>query len=319
MLATERLHAAGGAPRVANARRPWLSVALIGAFLGGAGVLLNAGCGGKIALPSIPVAGFAHALAVAYCEEIAGCCATNGIPTPGADCVANAEAAYAASYPLAPGYWRSGNYDGTVAYRCVEALRARLRLCTWRGHAQDDDRYPEVCANVYAGTQPIGAMCNDVAECAPSPSGNVICPGRCLEVVTRGLGEPCAEPNRVARCGAGNFCRFVSATEGTCDRLRANGETCVNRFECTSGRCLDGACVPLLQPGEPCDGNSFYCVNHGQCVGVPGACSASLPVGATCDQSDPKCADACNYESRCTTFYWLDSGTCAGFVWHPRP
>jgi hypothetical protein len=114
-------------------------------------------------------------------------------------------------------------------------------------------------------------------SCEPTSGGTLIC---CSQACTgvrnscRSNGQGCVECESAAECS--NGCNIV---QGTCNPLRAPGETCSVAGQCSTSRCVPAAdgnfsrCCPNCAPGQ-------LCTAQGQCIS-----DLSAP-GATCGSND---------------------------------
>ena len=181
--------------------------------------------------------------------------------------------------------------DGSA---CVSPLGCMSGMCT---------------ANRCGGPLPNGSNCGQDSDCL---SGSCIQDGRCAEP----LGGPCSTDK--------DCWPFASqpgdpvCNGGKCQNPAADGTTCTEAQDCTSGICVDGTCG-LRPNGEMCSGDSAcqsgYCGNE--------ICAAKQPNGSTCpDDSGCQsgychagtCAAALGNGQSCTQNGECVSGMCDGGV-----
>jgi hypothetical protein len=159
----------------------------------------------------------------------------------------------------------------------------------------------------------LGGTCDDSTDCREgqclarkcAPSGTVGEGGLCESDVCAG-GLACTTRN----CDGASPCR------ATCEKPRANGSSCDDDVDCTSGVCdqTKSVCVPVQPNGAECS-NDTECVS-GYC---DGHCTSRVSSGAACDPTffyACPLGEQCNPKSRtCTAPETLALGdVCGGAV-----
>jgi hypothetical protein len=253
--------------------------------------------GGPIAQADLPAV-----FAAAACASLAPCCAAARFQYDEATCRARV------------GYIRrllefAGDghevYDPAAARRCVDAWAAAQQSCSPQGFNAANPW--AACVQLIRGTQPLGAVCNTVADCAPSATncarqgdGLARCAADFADVRHGRVGEACT-----GTC-SGKCLYFASGVglgpvvdcyreDGlacgptqTCEPPAEVGQSCA-AAECVVGAFCDaGTCVPGLTSG-PCD-KSRLCGAGYFCDGT--ACRAKLPDGSPCGSGE--CEHQCN-------------------------
>jgi hypothetical protein len=84
--------------------------------------------------------------------------------------------------------------------------------------------------------------------------------------------------------------------QGLAQGMIADGGACTGEFDCVSGECSIGSCVPLASLGASCEGS---CKAGLRCIGTPFTCQPKVEAGGAC-QGDSDCISA-----QC------DTGVCA--------
>jgi hypothetical protein len=187
-------------------------------------------------------------------------------------------------------------YDGNAAAVCFDAIREAFASCN---NFNGVDESEPACREVFLGTLPAGAECQDSIECARPADGTVSCSSddlgvrRCdphpLGVLGSSCEGTCRREGSVTSCslgGAGqarcytNDGLFCDETSGTCQALVPIGGGCSGFEGCVDGAFCDGTlCAARLPVGSAC-GFDDECVATAHCDA--GACIARKPVGATC-------------------------------------
>ncbi len=237
------------------------------------------------------------------------------------------------------------NYDGLAAAQCLAAATCgnadgwRPLVCEWLAglHITRPGQalLPGQCAKVFSGGQaPVGADCDDDAECAK---------GRCWgwPAICRlrvAIGAPCGSD---APCEDNAVCRKNDAGQQRCAAVGTLevGATCDRGADCDvffptcaacdpgTGWCdAGGHCAALLPAGATC--TEFGSCQAGlTCMDEAGGiCAAPLADGAICkgyddcDATKPLCQDASGADTQSTapSRCWHDlnstpcgSGSCA--------
>jgi hypothetical protein len=215
-------------------------------------------------------------------------------------------------------------YDEDLAEECIDALRDAS--CS-QGASLDSS-----CDDIFVGTVADGGACAFDDECVSGTCSitdctDACCPGMCVPsrpvpkigemcnfVCEDGaycaddntchaelpVGAACADP---FACVPGAYCADrTTTTSGTCKKLPATGEACVDICGNIGDYC-DGTCKPVGQLGAVCskdDACSFYyeCDETMHCAETP--VPTLMPNGATCSSS-----------VQCQSHYCGNDNTCA--------
>lgn len=187
-----------------------------------ASILLGtAACGGGDG-PPLTVDNVCEEMATRYCDQDKPCCEKAGFTYNRDKC----KAGYLGFCGSGTAAVRAGKarLDGQKVYDCLRSYQPFADKCFL---GPEDRRRLEtetaVCRQVFVGTQPLGAACEDGAECAaPSGGGSSTCSMQmCVpEGPPLREGAPCADGSGTSFCAPGLMCDF-SATPPSC---RSNPE-----------------------------------------------------------------------------------------------
>ncbi len=292
---------------------------LIGARLPSAVIcllLMTPGCGGSVESDSasggpIAKADLPAVFSAAVCEGLAPCCATVGFGYDAAACQQRSSYIEGLLEFVDDGY---ETYDPMAARRCVDAWVAAEQSCS---PSAFNVANPQVaCEQIIQGTEPLGAPCNTVLDCAApatncelaGPGGQAYCRTTLVALKHGHAGEACTQScsgkctylalspeagTRVAcyeedglACGPSQLCEPPAEVGQPCDIAQ-----CVPSALCASGTCASG------HTSGPCDPKSTPVCGDGYfCDGT--ACRAKLPDGNPCDLSgSSECEHQCNLTS----------------------
>jgi hypothetical protein len=187
-------------------------------------------------------------------------------------------------------------YDPALGTECLALLNGMAASCSQSKAAAD--ALDRACFG-YRGTLAPGALCASDNECATPPGSQA----RCLTpvsatglptylpncaVLDRGAeGDTCLAPMTVTTVTGLHFCDPADGLfcndPGTCQRRRAEGETCIPSssqypYVCADGLyCAGQSWAPRKPLGAPCDFNHAACLS-GTCDQAAGVCVAAEPV-----------------------------------------
>lgn len=185
--------------------------------------------------------------------------------------------------PLATCHPRTGSCiregaDCTVegcpdGYRCITPLDTNL-----------EPEGPPIC------------LCEGTTdECGPFCDENQNCPGTRFQCDTNPQGGVCRvriECQDDYQCGPDKVCAWVERLDEEVCIARGeklDGESCSNRTECASRRCIDGVCTPICKVNSDCDGGEVcrfgansYPNDQNGCI--PGVCELD-----DCDPTRNRC------------------------------
>jgi hypothetical protein len=145
-------------------------------------------------------------------------------------------------------------------------------------------------------------------EATVGDGANVCCSQNCTGArdSCRGTGQGCVECESAAQCGNG-----CNTAQGTCNPLRAAGETCTVPGQCVTNRCVPASdgnlsrCCPNCAAGQLCTPQG-QCVNAQSGLGGPcstsadcrqGVCSSGICCNSLCDTSCEVCGGSGNCQS----------------------
>jgi len=285
----------------------WLATGSGCSSQGSGGELGAGGSSGSSSSGVVPLGSFAAEYADVLCDGLSRCCPAAGLPYDDATCRSNwllvSQSIVTVAEPP------NVSYNGNAAATCFEAIRADLAACNNFSDVGDNE---PACRQVFQGTLPNGAECQESIECARPAEGSVGCSQddlgvrRCDQRPLGVLGSPCegtcSREGNVTFCSLGGsgaarcykndglFCDDTGT--GTCQRLVAIGGDCTGFKECVDGAFCDGTvCAARLPVGSACGGDS-ECAATAYCE--TGFCVVRKPVGATCT-FDVECAGGgCN-------------------------
>ena len=247
--------------RALRVRPPSVLIVEVQRTGGNIGVVLAAfvvaGCGGGGGGAPIPIDQLDAQLFAVFCHKMFICCDATEIAAIDPTIVdeVTCEASLSAIHSMSPGDGKAlvdaglATYDGARARACLDAVSA-LPCSTWGGPFGNVP-IPQ-CDGVYTGTLPAGSACATSGECTSDYCGNAPAGGpACAAPVM--LGESC----ELAPCVAGLAC--VSHSSGgprTCGHAFADGESCLDNPDCTSGHCTTDAATGLSACSRPatCNG-----------------------------------------------------------------
>jgi hypothetical protein len=224
------------------------------------------------------------------------------------------------------------SYNAQAAGDCLQLARSTT-TCDM-SDSMSDTLSP--CDVVYSGSKALGEACESSAECASRTDGEVDCDGldNVCAVTRRGAaGDPCTSSCEAYGEG-GYICSSVAnpdldphesvqcfREEGltcgpdlTCEALRANGESCTNDDQCTTGHwcASDGTTAPICAPqvgvGGACQPYSEACGDTGYCDDS-NVCVAKKAAGQPCTGYD-ECQGQCT-DNLCTAPSDLSGGFLA--------
>jgi hypothetical protein len=130
-------------------------------------------------------------------------------------------------------------FNASAGQACVDAIPAGFDGCSLRSPEHPSAmRAAVACAGVFTASLEPGASCDLDAACLGSATQAGICgaDGRCTQVARLELGAPCAASSSGA-CNSGTYC------SGTCQPLKAAGESCAAATECATRRCQENQCA----------------------------------------------------------------------------
>jgi alpha-tubulin suppressor-like RCC1 family protein len=178
-------------------------------------------------------------------------------------------------------------YDEAAAANCLDAVAAMG--C---GPGAGPNGLPEVCAETFKGTVPLGGACFVDTECA---SGNCEIENCPVAACCTGVCEPLIEAGEVCpagtRCVPTATCKLAAgAPMPTCVPRVGIGRPCEVSEDCASGlTCYlphDGtapACELLPATGEACEPPTFPCASgKDDCDEVTHKCTPRIVVGGAC-------------------------------------
>ncbi len=278
--------------------------------------LLTGGCGGSVESDSasrgpIARADLSAVFNAARCNGLAPCCASVGFRYDASACQQRSGYIERLLEFVDDGY---ETYDPVAARRCVDAWVAAEQSCSPK--AFDVANPLAVCEQIIQGTEPPGAPCNTVLDCAApvtncalaGPGGEGHCQtafvdlkhGRAGEACTQSCPGKCSYAASAADVGARVACYeedgLACGPSHLCEPPAEVGQGC-DIAQCVSGAlCASGTCVPGHTSG-PCDPKSGPVCGHGYyCDGM--ACRAKLLDGSPCDLSgSSECEHQCNLSS----------------------
>ncbi len=241
--------------------------------------------------PDVAKERFAEQLGAAWCEPIGPCCAGVGLRYQAAGCKSflSAQLQSQLSDPAV-------RYDPVAGGDCVRAAAAGAKEC-FSGASQG--AFDAACRRVFVGTIAPGAPCTADAQCAvPAGAERASCDaGKCVVTTHGKKGDACSSTcdlpsSGVTSCwsaattGGGTAICWLGdglscATDGTCQPVRAIGETCSYGTCTADAYCAsDGTCEPAVPAGGSCA--SFEtCAVGLSCVDA--VCTAPNADGARCD------------------------------------
>lgn len=260
--------------------------------------LSSAGCGESETADPATVEDFAAAAARTFCDSLGGCCDRAKLSFDGASCRSETKERFLVIWT--PSENRA--YDPAAGGACLDQLRQNV-VC---GQADDSEDALSACEQVFAGTAPVGASCDESSECKSAGDRNV----RCIWEGSATSGV-CTVVDRVlaARGKLGDAC------DGTCDddacdldiAPDANGKpveyvACYTKdgLQCSSA---DATCQPLLAVGERCE-DFGACVSGAYCDFSDQQCKLPQPNGASCGERRDCESRYCEYDDE------SGAGTC---------
>lgn len=229
----------------------------------GSGGTSNTTPSGPIALADLP-----GVYASAMCDNLAGCCQSEGYAFDPAKC----EAAVTGFMGLFTGLVNKGTvkYDANAAGTCMAEVPSYAKGCLKQSLGS------AACEAVFTGTVPQGGACTQSTECIAPPGGGADCDqGKCVPE-TRGVaGDPCkwtcTESGSLTTCGG------FGADQGA-ECFTNDGLYCNTQSQKCETRVAIGA--------QGCDGSGESCVDGAYCEGT--ACVAQKALGASCT-NDGEC------------------------------
>ena len=156
-----------------------------------------------------------------------------------------------------------------------------------------------VCAaqSCAGGVRTDKALCDDKGSCQVQTKTN------CDSNLCAADGSDCAGSCAGMSCGTGKYCAGT-----TCATLKAKGDSCSDKTECSTGNCVDGYCCD-----SACNGTCQSCsVTHGTCTNTTSphsgkSCSGTGTCASTCNGSSPECVFPVN--AACGSASCLNSST----------
>ncbi len=156
--------------------------------------------------------------------------------------------------------------------------------------------YCDFTTDICTAYKQVGEACNSSSQCATGGCVSSVC------ATLPGPGEPC---NATA---SGTTCRDLgyvcSLSTSTCVPYGLTGDACVNERECSPLYDCDAnqTCQLRSTLGDPCDPQSFGCIDNSYCDATTMLCTAPKADGAACT-GDAECSsDNCDFPSNtCTT------------------
>ena len=261
--------------------------------------------GGEAVLPPPGVTEFANSLAHALCDNLAGCCKTNGFSFDAGACLAQTQTA-AQTYMIGPGVADGARYNPTAASACLALYTSRAQACDdalLSGIPTDLPGGGESCPNLFVGVVAPGQPCTSTFDCAPGPSGStVVCEALGVSAV-----PTCTVTGTMgARCTVGNcYPSGLTCVYSACAERSSVGGECVSDSDCVpSAYCpQSGKCAARdLPTGAPCESSPNACGVGSYCNGATSSatCTPDLGYGAPCTQNaacgacnDVACGGAC--------------------------
>ena len=110
-------------------------------------------------------------------------------------------------------------------------------------------------------------------------------------------GAPCDSNDA---CGSFHFCIASTCTQVCGFRQKGDGELCGYDYHCRTGFCdeLSASCVPPLQPGEACRGDT-QCGDTQFCDSRSGTCAVRAAPGSACTRNEGCASDYCGPQGLC--------------------
>lgn len=226
------------------------------------------------------------------CESTcAGTCQSCGEPNLLGKCVTISGSVRGTARTACPG-------QGTCASTCngSDAL-----ACHYPG--TDKQCMPASCS---AGMFKVASTCDSAGACTVV-AATACASGLCADPAQCAGGCSATQP-----CAAGQYCEPGS---NACRPLKANGDACLLKLECTSQACVDGVCCGSLCAGqcEACGEPGF----KGTCIAVTGAPRGT--VRPACSGTRDACRGVCDGVVRTQCLYHgaevqCTPASCAGGV-----
>jgi|CXWL01.1.fsa_nt_gi hypothetical protein len=247
-------------------------------------------------LPFLPLGSACSVLNARRCEYWTRCGLLDGSEDATRACLAYLNSTWCGPTRWTPRVQASPatlQYDGIKGQQCADAL-ATQACDLWLQEPTPCTAGQMLKPNVVLGQGCYGGGYN---ECAEGVCKGATCPRSCEVVGTSG--DIC---NRHSDCRSGLYCLFTANGVGQCKSFGAMTQPCdVDRPCADSLTCINGQCVPLPLPGNPC--LTGLCDSFSYCV-------ANVD-GGTC--LNKKAANAmCTDDSQCGSELLCDelSQTC---------
>ncbi|MFO0658577.1 MAG: hypothetical protein U0165_01905 [Polyangiaceae bacterium] len=193
------------------------------------------GCTSDTRTPS-PIAreSFLDALANAYCEVGARCCAPEAFNANDA-CVDDFKALYSGADALIKLDEPSVSYDAGAAGRCIAAIQGLRGICYIR--STESSAVRSECASVFKGLPDAGERCTPLAgsfplsQCADAGSVCDTTTRMCVKLPV--AGEPCTQ-----HCASDSYCDSL-----VCRPIRSANQPCPTPLACDSYTCSSFVCT----------------------------------------------------------------------------
>jgi len=251
------------------------------------------------------------AVANLVCDSLGGCCSSAKLVFDSTNCHAAESAQLRAK--LNDMLTSAVKYDAQAAGDCVAELKKHVDC----GSTESADDIP-ACGRIFVGTVAAGDPCTDSAECASNnaycSTDSVTLEGTCVisvehSPVARGKAGDACEENCENADSCGGYVAPVPVTgepvvssglpvacfrtdslycNGTCQALRAIGETCADSSDCKDGLFCDldsSICTAPHPDGAAC--NSGYECQSNHCdldtgSGSEGTCAGASVTAQQC-------------------------------------
>lgn len=302
------------------------------ALVSGAGMWIAA-CGGTSSnggsAPPVAAGDFASSYAHAVCDNIAACCAKEGIGYDANACF-TAVQGIIQGLLVNPATAAGSVYDATAAGDCIAKVRDAAIACNDTTSGKTD--LNSACNRVYSGTKKPGESCNASTDCAASADGQVTCDHWSSSSLDGGTssgtlcqvrktptgGEPCggiggAPPAVVGNCDYGASDTFAcDYTSHTCVPRAAVGAACTSSDSCvTTAYCSSQKCVARVGIGGACTNFGSECDATSRCDTNTKLCVAKLADGAACMTSTDCTGGHCT-SNKCKSSSYADPTVCGG-------
>ena len=302
------------------------------ALVSGAGMWIAA-CGGTSAnggtAPPVVAGDFVSSWAHSICDNLAACCAKEGIGYDANNCLTAAEGLIQVGVNQATA--AGATYDPAAAGDCIAESRAAAIACNDTTQSKND--VSSACNRVYSGKKKPGESCTSSTDCAASADGRVTCDqwstssldggttsgSLCQVRKTPTGGEPCgctggAPPAVIGACDYGASDTFAcDSASHTCVPRAAVGAACTSSDSCvTTAYCSSSQkCVARVGVGGACTNFGSECDATSRCDMNTMLCVAKLADGAAC-RSGTDCTGGRCSSGKCRSSSYADPSLCGG-------